>query len=182
VLESAQPEKLIRLFNIETKRELEKYCREIVVHGSDLVALILGGQAGVLDPYKYACHFDQKVGPHLNPSTEEFSALDQNGVGPLKGKAKKAVSKVFQMFRERRCLAAHLFYTPSHAYWYLFYFDQRDTASQRNHWVHGSHIHLITSHWPNLTLEDAWQQVLSGKLNFTNKIHLRYLKRDSPVA
>lgn len=182
MLESAHPEKLIRLFNIETKGELEKYCREVVVHGSDLVALILGGQAGALAPYKYACHFDQKVGLHLNPSAEELSALSQNGVGLLKGKAKKVISKAFQTFKERRCLAAHLFYTPSHSYWYLFYFDQRDTASHRNHWVHGSHIHLISSHWPNLTLEGAWQQVLSGNLNFPNKIHLRYLKHCPPDA
>jgi hypothetical protein len=182
VLESDQPEKLIRLFDIETKRELEKYCREIFVHESDLVALILAGKAGVLDPYRYACHFDQKVGPHLNPSAEEISALNQNGVGPLKRKSKKAVSKVFQMLQERRCLAAHLFYTPSQTYWYLVYFDQRDTATKRNHWAHGSHIHLLTSHWPNLTLEAAWQQVLSGKLKVANKIHLRYLKHGSPVA
>lgn len=174
MLEGSNVEGLISLFNIEAKTDLVKYCRSLVVRRRDFVALIAGARAGALEPYKYDCHFDQKVGAHLHPSKEELAVLNQNGVGLLKGKAKKAVSKTFQLIDERRCLAAHLFYTPCYTYWYLFYFDQRDVAAENNRWKHGSHIHLVSSHWPNLTLENVWQQVLSAKLNFPNKIHLRY--------
>ena len=71
-------------------------------------------------------------------------------------------------------LAAHLFYTPDHAFWYLFNFDQRDHAERANHWQHGPHIHLISWHWPNLTLADVWERAQRSDTNFPNKIHLRF--------
>jgi len=182
LLETVSLEGLIQLFNIESKRNLEKYCQNFMVHQSDFVALILGARAGTLEPYRYACHFDQRTPSHLRATDEELSALSQNGVVPLISKAKKAVSKTFQLFEERWCFAAHLFYTPCYSYWYLFYFDQRDQAEEKNHWHHGAHIHLISSHWPNLKLEDVWRRVRDGQMNFTNKIHLRYLSKSNDNA
>ncbi len=182
MLENAKPQKFIPLFNSTSKGELEKQCRNLVVDGDDLVALILAGQAGVLAPYKYACHFSEKVGNHLQPSGEELQALSENGIGPLTDKAKKLVSKTFQLFKERRSFAAHLFYTPDYKHWYLIYLDQRDTAKGKNHWAHGPHIHIVSSHWPNLTLEQAWSQALAGDMNFANKIHLRYIEPNIPDA
>lgn len=174
MLETANIEGLIKLFNIESKRGLEKYCRTLVVRKIDFVALILGARAGSLEPYRYACHFNQAVPAHLQATAEELTALSQNGIGPLKGKAKKAVTKTFQLFDERRCFAAHLFYTPCYSYWYLFYFDQRDEAMQTNHWEYGPHMHLVSSHWSNLKLKQVWLQMKEGDINFASKIHLRF--------
>jgi hypothetical protein len=175
VLDNADVEGLVRLFNIESKRDLEKYCRDFVVRQNDFVAFILVTRAGGLEPYRYASHFAERIPSHLRATDEELAALSQNGIGPLQGKAWKAVSKTFQLFEDRRCSAAHLFYTPDYAYWYLFYSDRRDEAATENHWQNGSHIHLISSHWPNLRLEKVWQQVRAGHTNFANKIHLRFL-------
>ena len=100
--------------------------------------------------------------------------MSQNGIGLLQGKAQKAVSKMFQLFEDRRCFAAHLFYTSDYAYWYLFYSDQRDEAAYQNHWQHGPHIHLISSHWPNLGLAEVWREVKAGRTNFASTIHLRF--------
>ncbi len=175
MLEGAEVDGFVHLFNQGTKRNLEKYCRTFVVRSKDFTALILGARAGVLDPYRYASRFWQWTPPHLEPTEDNLDALSENGVGPLKGRARKTMSKVFQIFEERRSFAAHLFYTPDHSYWYLFYFDQRDQATKNNHWEHGPHIHLVSSHWPNLALADVWQRVGSGNLDFSNKIHLRYL-------
>ncbi len=162
MLDNADVEGLARLFNIESKRDLEKYCRDFVVRHIDFVAFILVARAGGLEPYRYACHFAERVPSHLCATDEELAALSQNGIGPLQGKARKAVSKTFQLFQDRRCFAAHLFYTLDYAYWYLFYFNDRDRAAKQNHWQHGSHIHLISSHWPNLKLEEVWQRVKTG--------------------
>ena len=77
-------------------------------------------------------------------------------------------------------LAAHLLYTSDYCYWFLFYFDQRDTASPNRQWKHGPHIHLISHHWPGLRLDNVWMQVQKGQANFANKIHLRYQKSLDP--
>jgi hypothetical protein len=166
---------LLEVFNIDSKRKLEAHCRDLVVHRRDLTALILAGQHGVLSPYRYANHFDRRITPNLIPNEIERQALAQNGVGSFKTRgARKFATKVFQMFEEQRALAAHLFYTENFDYWYLFYFDNRDTTQHQNHWRHGSHIHLLCNLWPNLELPQVWEQVRAGELNFPSKLHLRY--------
>lgn len=182
MLEGAKLDGFMELFNIESKRDLKKYCRTFVVREVDLAALILTAEVGSLEPYRYCCHFDQTVASHLLATEDELAALSQNGIGPLKDQAKKAVRKAFQLIDERRCFSAHLFYTPCQSYWFLFYFEKRDESVDENHWGHGAHIHLVSSHWPNLQLERVWRQVKEGKLNFSNKIHLRYSNQNEPDA
>lgn len=169
---------LLEVFNIEAKRELERHCARLVVHQTDLVALIVAAQHGALHPYRYANHFDRRVPSHLFPNEGEQSAFAANGVGVFKTKAAtKFAGKLFQLVQEQRSLAAHLFYTPSHKYWYLFYFDNRDVSAESNHWKHGPHIHLVCCLWPQLTVAEVWRKVEAGDLNFPNKIHLRYKRR-----
>jgi hypothetical protein len=170
--------KLLEIFNLETKRQLERHCSKLTLHQTDLVALILGAQHGALSPYRYANYFDRHLPVHLFPNEDEQKALAQNGVGPYKTKsASKFASKLFQLHKEQRALAAHLFYTPDHRYWYLFYFDNRDTSTRLNHWRHGPHVHLIASIWPGLELFEVWKKVKEGNFSFPNKIHLRYKRR-----
>lgn len=173
-LETARCDGFVDLFNTESKADLEKYCRGFVVRQVDLVMWILTAQRGGLEEYRYASHFADKIPTHLHPTDEERAAIGQNGLGPLRGRASKAFSKIAQLFIERRHFCAHLFYTMNGNYWFLFYFDQRDLAERGNHWKHGPHIHLISHHWPNRPLDDVWGKVLRGETNFANKIHLRY--------
>jgi hypothetical protein len=169
---------LARLFNIESKHDLKKYCRKLIVRQSDLVALILLGRTGSLEPYRYASYFAQQVPEHLRTTDEERGALSRDGVGPLKEKALKSVSKMFQILEERRCFSGHLFYTPYYTYWYLFYSDQRDEAVTRNHWRGGPHVHLTSSHWPSLSLEKVWEKVKCGHINFPS-FYVRFLADDN---
>ena len=106
---------LLELFNFRSKNEVTRHCAGLVVHRQDLVALILSAQHGALAPYRYANHFADTVPRHLLPSEAEHTAIQQNGLGEFKTRgARKFVSKMFQLFRERRVLAAHLFYTPNY--------------------------------------------------------------------
>jgi hypothetical protein len=167
--------KLLELFNIDAKRELEQHCARLTVHQTDLVALILGAQHGALHPYRYANFFDRRLPGHLIPNKEEREAVASNGVGPFKTKAaSKFARKLFQLPKQQRALAAHLFYTPNYKYWYLFYFDNRDISVHSNHWKYGSHIHLVCSLWPQLSLSEVWKKATKGNLQFSNKIHIRF--------
>ena len=165
---------LIRLFGIDDKQELKRYCKNLVVYSEDFYALILGGRAGAIEPYLYACHFNQQAPEHLVPSEEEKIAFSRRPVGSLEGKAKKLVVKLFQSLKDRRIFAAHLFYAPSKKYWQLFYFDQRDVQEAKNHWEHGVHIHYINDMLVNQSLPEVWAKVLSEDTHFSSSIHLRY--------
>lgn len=148
------------------------------MYQQDLVGLIFAAQHGALSPYKYANHFERSLPRRLHPSPVEEDAVAMNGIGSFRSReAGKFASKVFQLFREQRSLAAHLFYTPNRKFWHLFYFDNRDTDEPKNHWKHGAHLHYVSDLWPELTMDSAWSQVLSGELSFASKLHIRYCSR-----
>lgn len=166
---------LLKLLNLQSKQEVTRHCANLIVYAQDLTALILAAQQGVLFPYRYANHFSEKVAHHLNPTEAEHMAIQQNGVGKFKTReARKFTSKIFQLFHERRMLAAHLLYTTNHNYWHLLYFDNRDTQESNNHWKHGPHIHYISDLWSTLSLHEAWSQITSGHMSFPSKIHIKY--------
>ena len=170
---------MVAILNCATKRGLEQYCRTLVIQSSDLAAAIFFAQAGVFEPYKYASCFREWSPAHLKLTEEDRTALVTNGVGPLQPAARKTLNKVHATFHDRRMLAAHLLYTPDFVSWFVFFFDQRDVATRNQHWKHGPHIHLVSSHWPNLRLDELWREVREGRPAFASKLHVRYRPRSA---
>jgi hypothetical protein len=116
VLDDADCSSLVELCNFKDKRELGKFCRTLTIRQTDFVLFILCAQSGGLAPYRYASHFEDHPIPHLIPSEDERTALAANGLGPLQGQARKALTKMSQFLRDRRHLSTHLFYTPDRAF------------------------------------------------------------------
>lgn len=173
-MSSESMERFLGLFNLSKKKQVERYCQDIVITSEDFANVLLAARITGLGPYRYACHFQEATPEHLHPKNEELSALGSNGVGKLKGPALKAMWKVNQIFRDRRLLAMHLFYTPSQKYWHLFYFDQRDYDARENHWKHGPHIHYSQDLFTKEPLEQVWSHATSDKPRFPPSLHVRY--------
>ena len=167
-------EDLVALFNVAGKRQAEAHCRHLVIRSEDLANVLLAGRVAGLGPYMYECHFAELSPESLEPTKEELQALGKNGVGQLKGNAIKAVRKLDQIFKDRRLLAGHLFYSRSHKFWHLFYFDQRDYAARGNHWVHGPHIHYSQDSFTREPLAEVWRKVCQVKPEFPKAVHVRY--------
>lgn len=170
----ASLEKLLGLFNLSKKREVERYCQELVISSHDFASVLLAGRVAGLGPYKYACHFNESTPDHLHPKKDELAALATNGVGQLRGPALKAMRKVNQVFLDRRMLAMHLFYTSSQKFWHLFYFDQRDYEDCNNHWKHGPHIHYSQDLFTREPLSQVWAKATAEKPVFPPSLHVRY--------
>jgi hypothetical protein len=167
-------EKLINLFNLTSKRDVVKYCKNLVVTSEDLADILLVANVTGFGKYHYIRHFKEVTTEHLQPKAEEFAAFARNGIGSLKGLALKHVRKIDQTFRDRRLLAIHLFYLPSHKIWHLFYFDQRDYQKYNNHWKHGPYIHYSSDVFTNKPLQEIWSNITSGKPSFPTSIHIKY--------
>ena len=89
--------------------------------------------------------------------------------------ARKTVTKVFQIFQDRRMFSAHLFYTPSNKFWHLFYFDQLDVTDINNHWkAGGPHIHYSRESFTSAPLADVWRRVRARPPNPPPSVHVRY--------
>ena len=89
--------------------------------------------------------------------------------------AQKAFRKIDQIFKDRRQFAAHLFFMPSHKYWHLIYFDQRDTESKGNHWkIGGTHVHYSRESFCQQSMKVMWQNICSNPPKPPNSLHIRY--------
>jgi len=144
-IEDEKIEEILELFGKKKLKEVKKYAKNMVLWQNEFVALILMARNG-LDHYKYAVHYWEEQPEHLQLSEEEKKAFSENGVGPLKGKAKKALSKTMQMFVQRKWVVGHLFYTANFKIWHLFYFDLKDVSDQNNHWV-GRVLFKLKKYW-----------------------------------
>lgn len=168
-------EAFLKLFTFDKKRDLEKYCRELVIYSGDFADFIVTCELGRL-PFLHMIHYRDHVPRHLNPTDEDLAALASNAVGPLQPAAQKTMRKINQMFRDRRYLVGHIFYVPNQAEWHFFQFDQRDLEDERaNHWKEGAHVHFLNWLWPNYDAKTLWENFTSGKAKINDSLHVRYL-------
>lgn len=165
---------LIDLLNLRKKQDVERYCRTLVIRSEDFSDLILAGMAGLLEPYRHQRHHLDFVPADLTITEEDKGAIAGNGVGPLNERAKKFIRKIDQTFKTRRLLSVHLFYTPCHTQWHLFYLDQRDYSLSENHWEHGPHIHYSHDSFTREALSAVWEAVRSDKPKLPRSLHVRY--------
>jgi len=167
-------EALLKIFTFSKKKDLERYCRSLVVNGNDFVSLILSCEQRA-EPFIHQISYQDIVPGHLEPSDSELKALADNGLGELGPEAAKAVRKMGQMFEERRYLVGHIFYTPNISQWHFFCFDQRDLEDQRpNHWKEGPHVHFINWLWPGQDPKSVWSNFVGENVRPGNAIHLRF--------
>ena len=166
-------EALLKLFDFDKKRELEQYCRQIVIDSSAFADFILACEFKQF-PFLHKIHYQDHVPKHLYLSDKDSAALAANPVGPLQPDAQKAVVKMSQMFKERRYLVGHIFYVPDLSKWHFFQFDQRDLEDEQNHWKEGAHIHFLNWLWPNYDAKTLWANFTSGRAKMNDSLHVRY--------
>ena len=139
-------EALIRILQINKKRELIKNCKYITIYKSDIYKMIISCNIGII-PYLHQMHYHDYLPNELRPTEEEISAVRASQLGPVSGKAAKFIRKIDQTFKQRRYLVGHMFYTADLARWHFFYFDQRDLDHRNSHWKEGQHIHPRFGHF-----------------------------------
>jgi len=171
--QSKETDALLRLFHFDKKRELEQYCRTMVIDSSAFVDFILTCEM-TGSPFLHEIHYRDHVPEHLSLKERDTAALAANGVGLLKPDAQKAVTKISQMFRDRRYLVGHIFYVPDLSKWHFFQFDQRDLQDESNHWKEGTHLHFLNWLWPNLDAKTLWANFTSGKAKMNDSLHVRF--------
>ena len=166
-------EALLKMFAFDKKRELEQYCRNIVIDSSAFTDFILVCKLAGF-PFLHQIHYGDHVPNHLHLSDKDLVAFEANPVGLLQPDAQKAMRKISQTFKERRYLVGHIFYVPDLSKWHLFQFDQRDLEDEENHWKEGAHIHFLNWLWPHYDAKTLWANFTSGKAKMNDSLHVRY--------
>src|SRR3954471_14536626 len=82
VAASQTMEQPLKLFDFRKKRDLEKYCRDVLIHQEDFVNFILACESGIL-PFQHLIHYGDHVPEGTELTDVDLAALAANGVGPL---------------------------------------------------------------------------------------------------
>ena len=164
---------LVDLFEADSKKDLRRITSKITISKADLISLVrLSQESFDIFPYQHAFKRRENIPPDLNLTEMNLATLESGTSRELR----KALNKLWQLPIASERAAAHLFYTPRHSYWHLFYFDTRDRASNNNHWVEGSHIHYLSHLCVNRRCQDVWTSFYKdGKKGLENSgFHIRF--------
>jgi len=167
---------LQQLFIITDKQELDKFSRTIEFTREEFAVLVWNSLS---IGYAHAIKYEDFQPKHLQPTERDIAGLN----GPNRDR-QRFIRKMAQIFEERRYLVAHIFYNSQR--WHLFYFDQRDTESDRpNHWKHGPHLHFVNDLWPGYDPADLWALFEKADATIGGKLHIRFRseprRRGSPL-
>jgi hypothetical protein len=165
---------ILQIFTAQKKSELKAISRAAIIDKTSFANFVLACMSGNT-PWSHQISHRQFVPEGIQPNDQELAALGKAKVGKAEGDAKKAITKIGQIFVQRRMLVGHIFYTPDLSNWHFIYFDQRDIDRRQNHWGQGPHIHLINFLWPNQTAAGLWEQFNTGNVQLSNALHIRYL-------
>ena len=164
---------VVDLFEADSKKELSQICRAITVSQADLISLVrLSQESFDIFPYHYAFKRRENIPSDLNLTERNLAAFESGDAYQLR----KALNKLGQLPIVSERASAHLFYTPRHNYWHLFYFDIRDRAFDNNHWAEGRHVHYISHLCVNRRCQDVWTSFCKdGKKGLENSgFHIRF--------
>ncbi len=144
------PSYLKKIFEFKKKREVRGYLRSIKITQNDFVALINNSeQIG----YSHRLIKREFVPENLELNADDLGAIKASKMGPLSHKTQKAVSKIGEIFQQRKVNHCHLYERGDE--WHAFLFTYEDIRGDRRpHFKHGTHVHYVSSLWGTISKED----------------------------
>ena len=133
------PNKLLELFSLKKKKDVEKCAKNFLLLKKDFVRAIFNAKICGFTHHKIFRYF---LPDDIRTTQEEREALAKNGIGQIKDKkAKKFAKKIQEHFKKRRVVTAHIFVKGKE--WHLLYFDFNDAYVEKgkNHFKDGPHLH-----------------------------------------
>ncbi|MFZ4776557.1 MAG: hypothetical protein ACOYM3_14390 [Terrimicrobiaceae bacterium] len=162
---------LVKMFAIEKKSELEKYCSDLTITQEELVQLILWSP---LIGYVHSRRHEEHQPVEARLTERDMAALRTVDPAIRAQRLPTIVNKVRNMFDVRKRVSAHLFVGRSR--WHLFYFSFRDVDDDpNNHWKHGSHVHFVNDLWLHYRPELLDDLLFSErKVSISDSFHIRF--------
>lgn len=165
-LASHAPTKMVLLFSLKQKRDVENYLKTITITLDDFSRTVYSCH---LINYSHEIKKFELIPDVLKTKTPDLPKLFSEG------KTKQAVGILNGVFEQRRIGAAHLL--ENRGAWHIFYFNQRDMAeTNSNHWTFGAHVHFVNYLWSNLKKETVWGN-LGQKNHPSYGEHVRFSRK-----
>ena len=104
---------VLRLFNLYTKKDLQKYCKTAEIKAPELTNVILACEMGDL-AWSHKISYRDFVPQHLLPTEAEQMSGELRIGSPIP----KYLHKLFSVFEQRRYLVGHIFYSANRSNWH----------------------------------------------------------------
>lgn len=169
------PDVFDKLFTLDKKKDVEKYCKSIQISMVDLFQLIMVWQNLGLG---YSMKFRDFQAPIEFGSADIDKIVDgMSGKGPqpLSDDGKKVLRKTDEMFRERKYRVVHMFACVPK--WHCFFFDQHDAfpdVTRPPHWKEGGHIHYLSYLTTSLDISEIWKLFDTRDAKLPKSIHIKF--------
>lgn len=172
-------ETFIELLKCSSKNDLQKTCKSIEVASSDFVDFIMLCKSGH-GPFEHAMHYHDFVPDHLETTEEDFDILNQSREIQQSKKGKKSFTRLFKTHGQRKYKIGHLFYEKNNGQegkvWHFIFYEMSELKEINNHWVGGSHFHIVNYLWPNINIHKVWHDFIHNKEYPSTKLHVKYQK------
>lgn len=157
------PENLKSLFEITSKSECEKYCKNL--HFTEFEFFLLIHNCGQIN-FTHQSKFPEHVPSHLNLPKIGSENWKQQGL-------RRITRKSDAILRERRRIHVHFF--ERDAQWHCFYFSYTDIPSDdTSHWKHGDHLHYVSHLWPKYSKDSILPLFETRRTNISDSLHIRF--------
>ncbi len=158
------PTSLADMLLSKDRYEVEKVARGVTITEYQLFQLIHNcAQVG----FRHRSRFPQYVPKHLVITEEDRAEMKQ-------GEPRPFIKKISPLLQERRCIHVHFFNrgTEWHCFW--FSYEDIEPTADKNHWLHGPHVHYISHLWANYTKAAIWASFDRRKTQISGNLHVRF--------
>jgi hypothetical protein len=162
VKEFGIPEIFKNLFLMNSKTDVEKYTRKIMISEYDLFLLI---HNCIQIRLTHRSKFKLYIPDHLKLSNSDRDEIET-------GNTKRMVKKLHSGLIERKYIHVHLFEHSSD--WHCFYFTHQDIDPTANHWKYGCHLHYISHLWPQFRKRWIWNKFNQRSIDISGSLHMRF--------
>ena len=169
--------KFIDLISCENKQKLATLCKSIQISSEDFTNYIIACKSGHTH-LNHMMHYFDYVPPHLETRKEDWNITQADEATRNSKEGKKHLRRLFKSHGQRKYKVGHMFMSKEHSHpisqWHFIFFEINELNKTENHWILGSHIHMVNYHWPNIYCQEVWNDFINNKKFPSAKLHIQY--------
>jgi hypothetical protein len=165
---------LVEMFEINKKSALERHCTKLTIYAKDFANIVLLADQGMSN-YHHNKYCREIVPKDLRSTLDALPKIQFDSMSA--DRKSNLLKRLVQVIKVRRQLVGHMFFDKDVNIWHFFYFDQRDTSKDGNHWNYGSHVHFINFLWPNHDPVYVLKDFLDDNPKLKGSLHIRFIDK-----
>jgi hypothetical protein len=169
--------KFYEVINCKTKKDITSLCKKTQVSSEEFTDFIIACKSGMTH-LNHVMHYYDYVPEHLEVRDEDWKILDVQKEAEQSTKREKTFRRLFKSHGQRKYKVGHMFISKELSHplseWHFVFFEINELKDKNNHWMIGSHFHIVNYLWTNMYCQDIWNDFIQNKVFPSTKLHVSY--------